>query len=170
VFPQLAELVEVDRVVREGDTVWVAAHSRGGRLPCPVCGQETAKVHGYYQRRLADLPANGSAVVVELSLRRLVCVNLDCPRQTFHEQIPGLAERYARRTPGLSAMAGSVAKALAGRAGASLLALLGVLLSRTTMLGVLMRLPEPSPATPAVIGVDLSRARGYPDPGWWGWR
>jgi transposase len=154
VFPQLAEAVEIDRIVRKADTVWIAAHSRGDRLPCPDCGQETAKVHGYYRRRLADVPAGAAAVVVELSLRRLVCANLGCPRQTFHEQIPGLAERYARRTPGLSAMAGSVAKALAGRAGASLLAVLGVVLSRTTMLSVLMRLPEPSPATPAVIGVD----------------
>jgi hypothetical protein len=56
----------------------------------------TAKVHGYHQRRVADTPAGGGPVVIEPALRRLVCANLGCPRQTFREQVPGLAERYAR--------------------------------------------------------------------------
>lgn len=151
-FPQLAEAVEVTQVVRQGDTVHVVARSRGDPVACPVCGVVTAKVHGYYRRRLADVPAGGAAVAVELRLRRLVCGNLDCPRRTFHEQIPGLAERYARRAPALSRIVGAVA--LAGRAGSALLAVLSVALSRTTLLNTLMGLPDPGGAVAPVIGVD----------------
>jgi hypothetical protein len=82
----------------------------------------TGTAHGYYQRRLDDTPADETAVVLELTLRRLVCRSYDCPRQTFHEQIPGLAQRYARRTPPLAQMVGRPAVVLAGRAASALLA------------------------------------------------
>lgn len=154
----------VERVAREGDAVRVVARSRGEPVPCPACTTPTGKVHGYYRRRLADSPAGGVPVVLELTLRRLVCTNLDCVRQTFHEQVPGLAERYARRTPPLATLVTAAAIALAGRAGSALLATAGVLLSRTTMLNTLMALPEPTPNTPEAIGVDdfaLKRGQRY---------
>ncbi|WP_246064749.1 transposase family protein [Nonomuraea longispora] len=133
----------VERVEREGDALRVIARSRGELMPCPTCGIATGKVHGYYRRRLADSPAGGAPVVLELVLRRLVCSNLNCARQTFNEQVPGLAERYARRTPLLATLVGAAAVALAGRAGSALLAAAGVLLSRTAVLGALMALPSP---------------------------
>jgi transposase len=153
VFPRL-KAVLVERVEREGDAVRVVARSRGEPVPCPSCGTPTGKVHGYYRRRLADSPAGGAPVVLELTLRRLVCTSLDCALQTFHEQVPGLAERYARRTPPLATLVATVAVALAGRAGSALLAAAGVLLSRTAVLGALMALPEPVMPVPEAIGVD----------------
>jgi transposase len=163
VFPQL-NAVLVERVEREGDAVRVVARSRGEPVPCPSCGTPTGKVHGYYRRHLADSPAGGAPVVLELTLRRLVCTNLDCALQTFHEQVPGLAERYARRTPPLAGLVATVAVALAGRAGSALLAAAGVLLSRTAVLGALMALPEPAGSAPEAIGVDdfaLRRGQRY---------
>lgn len=121
-------------------------------------------MHGYYRRRLADTPAGGTAVVLVLTLRRLVCPNLDCPRQTFHEQIPRLTERYARRTPPLAQLVGAFAIALAGRAAASLLAATGVVLSGTAVLAALMALPDPATPVPEAIGVDdfaLKRSHRY---------
>jgi transposase len=163
VFPHLAA-VQVERVERDNDTVMIIGRSRGDPVPCPACGMATGKVHGYYRRRLADTPAGGTVVVLELRLRRLVCPNLDCPRQTFHEQIPGLAERYARRTPPLAELVGRFAIALAGRAASSLLAATGVVLSGTAVLSALMALPEPATPVPEAIGVDdfaLKRSRRY---------
>jgi transposase len=163
VFPHLA-VVEVERVERQGETVRVVARTRGEAVSCPSCGMMTAKVHGYYQRYLADTPAGGGPVVLELTLRRLVCPNLDCQRQTFHEQIPGLAERYARRTPPLVELVGRFAIAVAGRAASSLLAAAGVMLSGTAVLAALMALPEPATPVPEAIGVDdfaLKRSRRY---------
>ena len=130
VFPHLAGVL-VERVERDDGMVVIIGRSWGGLVPCPVCGTATGKVHGYYRRRLADTPTGGTMVVLELTLRRLVCPNLDCPRQTFHEQVPGPAERYARRPPPLAELVGQFAIALAGRAASSLLAATGVVLSGT---------------------------------------
>jgi transposase len=163
VFSHLA-VVQVDKVTREDGTVVIVAQSRGDPVPCPVCETMTSKVHGYYQRRLADTPASGAPVVLELTLRRLVCRNYDCPQQTFHEQVPGLAERYARRTPPLAQMVTDFAIVLAGRGASALLAACGVALSSTAVLAALMALPDPDRPVPVVVGVDdfaLTRSRRY---------
>ena len=53
---------------------------------------------------------------------------------------------------------------LAGRAAARLAGLLGIAVHPSTVLRLLAALPEPQvTAAPGVLGVDLSRARDYPD-------
>src|SRR4051794_41839319 len=61
-------------------------------------------------------------------------------------------------------MVGRLAVGLAGRAGAAVLADLGVPVSRSTVLRVLMALPIPPAPTPTVLSVDdvaLRRGRRY---------
>lgn len=48
------------------------------------------KVHGYHRRTVADVPVDDRPVVVSLRVRRLPCPELDCPRRTFRERVPGL--------------------------------------------------------------------------------
>ncbi|MGA4792067.1 transposase family protein [Nocardia sp. AB354] len=57
------------------------------------------KVHSYHHRIVADLPVDGRGVVVRVRVRRLVCSTPQCCRP-FREQVPGLIERYQRRTTG----------------------------------------------------------------------
>ncbi len=61
---------------------------------------------------------------------------------------------YQRRTAGLAAQVSRAVRELAGRAGARVLAGLGVALSRQTTLRALLRLPVPVRPVPTVIGVD----------------
>jgi hypothetical protein len=77
-----------------------------------------------------------------------------CQRRTFAEQVPGLTARYQRHTPGLTAMLEAIAVALAGRAGARLTSALRATTSRSSLLRLLMALPDPPAATPRVLGVD----------------
>ena len=73
-----------------------------------------------------------------------------------------LALRYARRTLRLTAMVGQLAITLAGRAGAAVLTGLGVAISRSTVLRVLMALPIPPAPTPTVLSVDdVALRRGH---------
>jgi Transposase len=75
-----------------------------------------------------------------------------------------LALRYARRTLRLTAVVGQLAITLAGRAGARVLAGLGMEISRSTVLRLLMALPIPPTPVPAVLSVDdvaLRRGRRY---------
>ena len=87
-FSGLSSLVIEDVSDRDGVIV-VRARTAGGPVPCPRCGSLTGQVHGYYERTVADVPADGRPVVVHVRVRRMRCPALDCPVQTFREQVPG---------------------------------------------------------------------------------
>lgn len=132
-------------------------------MACPDCGAATAQVHGYHERTVADIALDARQVVLQVRLRRLVCPTYSC-RRTFREQVPGVVERYQRRTCRLKAQIGVVVKELVGRAGVRVLSALGVPVSRHTALRVLLRLPLPVRPVPRVLGVDdfaLRRSRRY---------
>jgi transposase len=163
VFSGLSSLV-IEDVTDQDGVIMVRARTTGGPAACPRCGGLTGQVHGYYVRTLADCPADGRPVVVRVRVRRLRCPVLDCPVQTFREQVRGVLERYQRRTVRLAGQVGEVARRLAGRAEAGLLAALGVPLSRHTALRLLLRLPLPEVSVPRVLGVDdfaLRRGQVY---------
>ncbi|WP_165959269.1 ISL3 family transposase [Actinomadura sp. KC345] len=162
-FSGLSGLV-IDDVTDDGELIRVRARSRKVPVPCPVCAVESAHVHGWCERTVADVPVDGRPVVLDVRVRRLACRDWRCPRRTFREQFPGLLERYQRRTVRLTAQVGAVVRELAGRAGARLLAVLGAPISRHTALRALLRIPLPVVATPRVLGVDdfcLRRSRTY---------
>ncbi|MGX4690726.1 ISL3 family transposase [Streptomyces sp. JNUCC 63] len=145
----------VERVSIECGQVRVVARTRDGvALPCPDCGTVSVRVHSRYRRRLADVAVGGRPAVIDLSVRRLFCDEPGCPRRTFAEQVAGLTLRYSRYTPPLLEVLRTVGLALAGSAGARLLAALHVCVSRVTVLASLMALPDPVRAVPEVLGVD----------------
>ncbi|MEZ3183246.1 ISL3 family transposase [Streptomyces pimonensis] len=162
-FSGLLALV-VEGVTDEGQVIRVSARTRDDPVPCPVCGQPTRRVHGFHGRVVADVPVDGRRVVVSVRVRRLVCPVLGCPRQTFREQVPGVVERYQRRTNRLTSQLGSVVKELAGRAGARLSRVLACAISRSTALRMLMRQVVTPLRVPHVLGIDdfaLKRRHRY---------
>ncbi len=160
-FPGLSSLI-LDEVEDTGTVLRLRARTTTPEAVCPRCGGVSRRVHARHLRRLVDLPVAGRGVVVELQVRRLVCAVTQCPKRTFREQVPELTLRYARRTVRLTAAVGRLAVALAGRAGARALAGLGLEISRSTVLRVLMALPIPSAPTPAVLSVDdVALRRGH---------
>lgn len=62
----------------------------GGGLP--RLWQVSARVHGGYRRRLADLAIAGRRIVIDLAVRRFRCRGSECGRRTFVEQVEGLTE------------------------------------------------------------------------------
>jgi hypothetical protein len=79
---------------------------------------------------------------------------VDCVQRTFREQIPDLAVRYARRTPSLAGLIGDLAVKLAGRATSAALEKQAVMVSRTTVLRLVMALPAGGGPVPRVLSVD----------------
>ncbi|TMR35858.1 ISL3 family transposase [Nonomuraea zeae] len=152
VFSGLSPLV-VEEVTDEGEQIRLRARTPDGSATCPGCGAETARVHGYHRRSVADVAIDGRRVLVVVRRRRLVCPTRGC-RQTFREQVPGVLERYQRRALRLTSQIGAVVRELAGRASVRALAALAVRLSRHTALRLLLRLPLPALRVPRVLGVD----------------
>ncbi|MEV5942331.1 ISL3 family transposase [Streptomyces sp. NPDC051994] len=151
-FSGLSPLV-IEDVADDGERISVRARTPEDPVPCPGCGALSGRVHGFHLRTVADVSVDERRVVVRVRVRRLVCPTRGC-RHTFREQVPGVLDRYQRRTTRLTRQGKAVVKELAGRAGARLLAILAMGLSRHTALRTLLRIPLPTGRVPRVIGVD----------------
>ncbi|WP_263974390.1 hypothetical protein [Streptomyces triticiradicis] len=92
---------------------------------------------------MRDVPLDGRQVVVRVRIRRLVCPVMGCRRQTFREQVPGLLERYQRRTTRLTGQLSELVKELCGRASARVARSLAVPVSYASALRLLRRVPVP---------------------------
>lgn len=153
VFSGLSALV-IEDVTADDELIEVWARSRGGDAACTACGVLSSRVHGWFERTVADVPVDGRRVLVRLWARRLRCGTQVCERATFREQIPGVIDRYQRRTERLTSLVEATVRELAGRAAARLAPALGVNLSRDSALRALMRIRLPPAETPTIIGID----------------
>lgn len=100
-------------------------------------------------------------MVIDLEVRRFLCGNHACTVRTFVEQVPDLTQRFQHRTPLLRALLEKVALALAGRPGARMTDVLGVAVSRSTLIRMIRALPDPEIGQVTVLGVDdFSKRRG----------
>jgi transposase len=160
-LPHLRDL-RVDRVFLKGAGVRIEAGTTSAHAPCPGCGTRSGRVHSRYPRRLADTGIGGRQVLLVLTVRRFFCDQPGCERKTFVEQVPGLTTRHGRHTGPADHVMATVAMALGGRAGARLADRLAVPVSRTTLLRVIRRVPDPPVLTPRALGVDeFAQRRGH---------
>ena len=72
------EGMRVDGVRRVGSHMVVTTRSPLSASVCPACGCASSRVHSRYRRIVADLPAHGHEVTIEISVRRFRCVEADC--------------------------------------------------------------------------------------------
>jgi transposase-like protein len=152
IFSGLSPLV-VDEVADEGEVIRARARTAAGSVACPDCGAGSTRVHAYHERFVDDVAVDARRVLVVVRVRRLVCSTDGC-RRTFREQVPGVLERYQRRTNRLAGLVGVVVTELAGRAGVRVLTAMAVTMSRQTAIRALQRLPPPAMLVPRVLGVD----------------
>ncbi|MDP9830158.1 ISL3 family transposase [Kineosporia succinea] len=158
-FPELA--VGVEGVLEDGDGLRIQLVSAAAEAFCPSCSALSRGTHGWCRRRLKDVAILGRSDLLELRFCRFVCIENDCSRRTFREQIPGLARRWARRTERVTSMIAGFGFLAARRAGSRLLESAGIRISRDTVLRVVMSLALPfeqaqavGEPVPAVLGVD----------------
>ena len=131
---------------------------------CPLCNEESERIHSRYLRHLADLPWQELPVRLRLHVRRFFCDHPACERQIFTERLPDVVAAYGRRTIRLNAWFTHVGFALGGEAGARLLRELGVLISGDTVLRHLHAFPVGNRPSPRVLSVDdfaFCRGRTY---------
>jgi hypothetical protein len=159
-FPHLRGL-HLDQAENLGGSVRIVARPAAETAACHGCGMFSGRVHARYLRRLRDLACGGRPVTAGLEVRRFWCPTAGCEVRTFAEQADRLTQRHQQRTAGLRGVLEAVALAVAGRAGTRLAAVLGVLVSRCTLIRLVRRLPAPEFGLVTVLGVDdFARRRG----------
>ncbi len=123
-------------------------------MVCPQCHQPSARLHGNYQRTVADLPCAGRDVILLLTVRKFVCGTSTCPQKIFTERLPELVESSARMTTRLLALVQVIGLVAGGQLGTRLAERFGIAIPASTLLLHLMKLfPPPAPAV-RVVGVD----------------
>jgi transposase len=132
--------------------VRVACHATS--MPCPECHQLSARIHGSYQRTVADLPCAGRNVLLLLTVRKFVCSTPSCPHKIFTERLPGLVESYARMTTRLIALLQALGLGAGGQMGTRQADRSGIATTPSTLLRHLMQLPAPVTRAVRVLGVD----------------
>ncbi|HLZ57844.1 MAG TPA: ISL3 family transposase [Ktedonosporobacter sp.] len=123
-------------------------------MACPECHQSSSRIHGRYQRTVADVPCAGRNVILALTVRKFVCGTPTCPRQIFTERLPGLVQSYARMTTRLAALVQTLGVVAGGELGTRLAERLGIAMTPTTLLRHLMHLCSPRAPAVKVLGVD----------------
>ena len=106
---------------------------------CPDCEKQSERRHGWHERHLQDLPAQGAAVTVKLRIQRWQCRNKACKRQTFDSQLPEIAAPLARRTARAAELVHLFGHGVGGRPGERLLKRIGMPTSDDTILRHLKR-------------------------------
>ena len=143
----------VEQVSLDGDRVLVIARSSRSSAPCPCCGHRSYRFHSRYCRRLADLPAHGRRVELQVTVRRLRCDHTACARRIFAERLdPGAAAR-SRRTERLDGIVHHLGYALGGRPAQAVARRLLLPVSKETLLRTVRR-RAPAVPVPRAIGID----------------
>ena len=163
-FPHLRGLQSA-QVEDTGDAVVIRASSRAAQARCPLCGAVSSRVHGGYGRVVADGAAGGRPVLVgEPRCAGSAARSPRAPGRRSPSRPGACRERYRRRSAPLLGMLASFGLELAGRASAQLRGALGVPVHSSTVLRLVMALPDPpvTAKSPAVTGVDWLRAAQGP--------
>lgn len=147
------------------DGLEIQAYSMNCQARCPVCGQESRRVHGWYVRHPQEISSVGRTIRLVLTVKRFRCTNAGCPRQTFAEALSSWLPAYARRTFALTQLLYAVALEIGGEVAHRVAARLGMRMSADTLLRILRQLGAGSPPGELrIIGVDdwaFKRGRTY---------
>jgi transposase len=145
------------RLVRtdfSGTTLTLGISTTQPNASCPLCGGQSQRVHSHYTRQLAEEPAFGHRVRLQMSVRRFLCPDSGCPRHIFVEPLGGLAAKHARTTTRLAQSHLAIGLALGGEAGARLAAKTAMPTSPDTLLRRVKQAGAPPSPTPRIVGID----------------
>ncbi len=105
---------------------WLISAVGDGSGVCSDCGKRSSHRHGWHERHLQDLPAQGAGVTMKLRIQRWQCRNKGCNRQTCAAQLPEIAAPPARRTVRAAELVHLIGHGLGGRPGERLLERIGL--------------------------------------------
>ena len=163
-FLPLPTGLEIAGTCVSASALMVSVVSTAPSGPCPLCHTCTTRIHSRYQRTVADLACGGQRVILLLTVRRFVCEVSTCVRRIFTERLPTLVRPWARMTDRLYHALQFLGLATCGELAARLAPKLGMQVSPTTQLRLIMAVPTPPGGEVEQAGIDdfaFRRRRTY---------
>jgi transposase len=130
--------VRILGVERDGDH-WMISAAGPEVGSCPGCRAPSTRRHSRYFRHLQDLPVQGAVVTVKMQVSRWRCLNRECERETFTDQLPEVVCPHARRTQRTAELVHLFGHGTGGRPAERLMKRLGMPVSDDTILRHLKR-------------------------------
>ncbi len=149
-----SNFLELCRLEKQDDCFLIHLQSKLQDGICPECGTKNSRRHSSYIRKLLDLPWAGIPVRVQVTIKKIHCDNPRCHRKIFAERLGEELKPYARRTGRLNQHLNAIGFALGGNAGSKLAAFIGMPISSSTLLRVVLNTDDEQINTPRVLGVD----------------
>ncbi len=146
--------MRIETIQRQADALELLVSSTSMSAACPLCEQNSVRVHSDYQRSLQDLSCCGQVLRVRLTVRRFFGGNDACRRKIFTERVPEVMKPYARHTIRHNEALTTLGLALGGEAGQRTAVQLGLQVSAATLLRRVRAVPDMAATTVRVLGVD----------------
>ena len=148
------DLLKIEKISFCSNEVRLVVKTRRLKATCPSCGWQSDKAHSRYRRHLADMPWEGIAVKLILSVRKFFCLNPECRQKIFCERLPGLAAPFARQTLRLNELITTLGLAMGGRPGTRIAGGMGLQIGRDAILDRIRRASAAPTQKVRVLGVD----------------
>ena len=120
---------------------------------CPVCGQFSNHVKGYYLRSLQGLEIAGHPLTLIVNVRKFRCRNTACQRKVFSDPLSPLASSHARNTRKVEERIRSISLKTTSRIASNLLYEQNIVCSQSSCLRRANVCHKERPA-PVCIGLD----------------
>jgi transposase len=145
------KVVSVDSLA---DSFIIYISSKNKKSFCPNCEEASSKVHSYYTRKFADLPAFGKFSQIVLRARKFYCSTLECPLKVFTERYVDHFKPYQRRTDRLHNKLLNIAIESGGKSAERICNQLSIPTSDTTLLRIIEKKELPCNNGVIALGID----------------
>jgi len=144
-------VVSVDN---QTDSFIMYISSKSKKSVCPNCEEASSKVHSFYTRKFADLPAFGKSSKIVLRARKFYCITLECPLKVFTERYSDHFKPYQRKTDRLHNKLLNIAIESGGKSAERICSQLSIPISDTTLLRIIQKTELPSNTSVIALGDD----------------
>ena len=150
------ENLPIQSIYDDDDVINIILRSTTKICNCPVCKEETSKLHATHHRKVQDLPIYGKRTMLDINLYEFDCVNPDCSVTSFTETFDGFLNSYSTMTERLIDLMITLALETSCEGCARILKSMNVKTSGDTIIRTLIKRYEKQeiPTCGSFIGVD----------------
>lgn len=154
VFSSFLPGFKITQTIIDQDELVITAKIIPHPVVCPDCQCPANRVHSYYTRIPHDLSCGFYRLRLNLTVRRMRCLNELCKRKTFAERMPGFLPFHAQRTLRQTQLLQRLEFELNGEAGSRICQFIKTCASSDTLTRTARRTELPDFGNPRIIGID----------------